>query len=378
MKKIAILGTSGSIGQSCIEVIRRHSDMFSLVGISVYTQKDCIPILLEEFKQIQVVAVKDLKAIHSYILKYPHIKFVEGEKGLIEIATMECDLVVNALVGFVGLVPTIQAILSHKDIALANKESLVAGGELVMKLAKENQVSIYPVDSEHSAIFQCMEKNEIHKIILTASGGPFYRKSLEEIENVSIQEALNRPNWKMGNKITIDSATMFNKAFEVIEAYWLFGVKENQIEVLIHPQSIVHSMIEYVDGGIKAQLGTPDMKLPIAYALNYPYRLSSISSFLDLAQLQNLNFYPVNLVRFEAISLAYQALKEKGTYATVMNAANEEAVHLYLNGKISFGSIVRLVKKTLSAHQNEKDLTLDKILSADKWAREYTRRLAYQ
>ena len=378
MKKIAILGASGSIGQSCIEVIRKHPSSFSLVAMSVYTQIDLLPSLLNEFQDLQIVAVKDLMSIPSYILKYPHIKFVEGDKGLVEVATSSCDLVVNALVGFVGLIPTIQAILNHKEIALANKETLVAGGEVVMRLAKENQVHIYPIDSEHSAIFQCMEKNEIHKIILTASGGPFYQKSLEEVENVSIHQALNHPNWKMGAKITIDSATMFNKAFEMIEARWLFDLSSDQIEVAIHPQSIIHSMVEYQDGAILAQLGTPDMKIPIAYALNYPQRLNHVSSFLNLKQMQNLNFYPVDNHRFEPIQLAYQALKEKGTYATVMNAANEEAVQFFLQEKISFGAITRFVKATLKAHHNDQQVTLEKIIAADQWARDYIRRLVNQ
>ena len=354
MKKIAILGASGSIGQSCIEVIRKHPSSFSLVAMSVYTQIDLLPSLLNEFQDLQIVAVKDLMSIPSYILKYPHIKFVEGDKGLVEVATSGCDLVVNALVGFVGLIPTIQAILNHKEIALANKETLVAGGEVVMRLAKENQV------------------------ILTASGGPFYQKSLEEVENASIHQALNHPNWKMGAKITIDSATMFNKAFEMIEARWLFDLSSDQIEVVIHPQSIIHSMVEYQDGAILAQLGTPDMKIPIAYALNYPQRLNHVSSFLNLKQMQNLNFYPVDDHRFEPIQLAYQALKEKGTYATVMNAANEEAVQFFLQEKISFGAITRLVKATLKAHHNDQQVTLEKIIAADQWARDYIRRLVNQ
>jgi len=281
MKKIAILGVSGSIGQSTIEVLKKHREQFTLVGISVYHNIDCLNDLLQDFLTIEVVGVKSLLDVQSYILNYPHVKFIEGEKGLESVATCHCDLVLNALVGFVGLKPTIQAIQAHKDIALANKETLVAGGELITQLIKEYGVHLYPVDSEHSAIFQCLEKNNPHKIILTASGGPFYQKTLNEIQNVSIKEALAHPNWKMGKKITIDSATMMNKAFEIIEAKWLFDLKEDEIEVVIHPQSIIHSMVEFKDGAIKAQLGTPDMKVPIAYALSYPKRLDNITSFLS-------------------------------------------------------------------------------------------------
>ena len=375
MKKIAILGVSGSIGQSTIEVLKKHREQFTLVGISVYHNIDCLNDLLQDFLTIEVVGVKSLLYVQSYILNYPHVKFIEGEKGLESVATCHCDLVLNALVGFVGLKPTIQAIQAHKDIALANKETLVAGGELITQLIKEYGVHLYPVDSEHSAIFQCLEKNEPHKIILTASGGPFYQKTLNEIQNVSIKEALAHPNWKMGKKITIDSATMMNKAFEIIEAKWLFDLKEDEIEVVIHPQSIIHSMVEFKDGAIKAQLGTPDMKVPIAYALSYPKRLDNITSFLSFKETKKLDFYPIDLKRFEAIDLAYQALKEKGTYATVMNAANEVAVEMFLKKQISFGSILNYIKETLSAHQNCLNLTLEKIVQADAWAREYTRRL---
>ena len=243
-----------------------------------------------------------------------------------------------------------------------------------MKLAQENNVKILPVDSEHSAIFQCLENNKINKIILTASGGPFFKKSIDELKEVSVEDALNHPNWKMGNKITIDSATMFNKAFEIIEASHLFGLNGEKIDVLIHPQSIVHSLVEFVDGSMKAHLAISDMKIPIAYALSYPVRLDNISKFLKLDEVCKLEFYKVNTDVFKPIKLAYVALKEKGTYPCVLNAANEEAVKLFLNKKIKFHEIYEIVDKTLKAHKNKKDITLQKVYQADSWAREYVRR----
>ena len=376
MKNIAILGASGSIGTSTLEVIKRHQDEFNLVAFSVFSKIDLIEPILQTFKGVKMVAVKSLDEVASLQLKYKDVKFVEKEEGLINIATLdEVDVVVSALVGFVGLTPTIKAIESGKDIALANKETLVVAGDIIMDLARKHNVKILPVDSEHSAIFQCLEKdNEVNKIILTASGGPFFKKSLKELEDVILKDALNHPTWIMGNKITIDSATMFNKAFEVIEASHLFNLKANQIEVIIHPHSIIHSIVEFKDGAMKAQMGVSDMKVPIAYALSYPNRLNNIANSLSLKEVAKLEFYEADLIRFEPLALAYNALKEKGTYPAVLNAANEEAVNLFLNGKIKFTDILKIVKNTLSAHNNDKDVTLDKIYLADAWARDYVRR----
>ena len=375
MKKIAILGASGSIGTSTLEVIRRHKDKFSLVAFSVYNRHEIVSSLLEEFNTIEVVCVKDLNDIKDLIKKYPKVSFKEKEEGLIDVALSSCDILVSALVGFVGLIPTIKAIENHKDIALANKETLVAAGEIVMQKAKENNVKILPVDSEHSAIFQCLENNEISNIILTASGGPFFRHTLQDLKNVTLKEALNHPTWKMGSKITIDSATMFNKAFEIIEAYHLFNVSSEQIKVLIHPQSIVRSMVEFKDCSIKAQLGVSDMKIPIAYALSYPTRLDNISTQLNLQDICKLEFYKADEERFIPLKLAYKALKEKGTFPCVLNAANEEAVNLFLNEKIQFHEIFEIVNNTIKAHKNKKGtLTLDDIVKADSWARDYVRR----
>lgn len=378
MKKIILLGASGSIGSNTIEILKRNKRKYQLIGFSVFSQIDKIEPILKEFKSIKMVSVKSLKEISNIIEKYPDITFVEKEEGLEDLASLKCDVLINAIVGFAGLKPTIKAIESKNNIALANKETLVVAGDLVMELAKQNNVKIVPIDSEHSAIFQCLEKgNKPHKLLLTASGGPFFKLKLDDLKNVCVEDALKHPTWKMGRKITIDSATMFNKAFEIIEAHHLFQMPLESIEVLIHPQSIIHSMVEFQDGSIKAQLGVSDMKIPIAYALSYPKRLSNVANFLDFATKTNLEFYKVDLNRFIAIKLAYEVLKEKGTYPCVLNAANEEAVDLFLNKKITFLQIFEIVEKTLNAHinSNGNKLSLNDILLADKWAREYVRRI---
>ena len=378
MKKIILLGASGSIGSNTIEILKRNKRKYQLIGFSVFSQIDKIEPILKEFKSVKMVSVKSLKEISNIIEKYPDITFVEKEEGLEDLASLKCDVLINAIVGFAGLKPTIKAIESKNNIALANKETLVVAGDLVMELAKQNNVKIVPIDSEHSAIFQCLEKgNKPHKLILTASGGPFFKLKLDDLKNVCVEDALKHPTWKMGRKITIDSATMFNKAFEIIEAHHLFQMPLESIEVLIHPQSIIHSMVEFQDGSIKAQLGVSDMKIPIAYALSYPKRLSNVANFLDFATKTNLEFYNVDLDRFIAIKLAYEVLKEKGTYPCVLNAANEEAVDLFLNKKITFLQIFEIVEKTLNAHinSNGNKLSLNDILLADKWAREYVRRI---
>lgn len=375
MKKVAILGASGSIGQNTLEVLEKHQDKFKLVSFSVYSNIKIIPTILEKFKDVEVVAVKALDEIQDIVKKYPQIRFVEKEKGLIEVAISSCDVVVCALVGFVGLKPVIEAIKCGKEIALANKETLVAAGDIVMTLAKKHHVKIVPIDSEHSAIFQCLENNNVNNIILTASGGPFYNYSNDKLEHVTLKDALKHPNWKMGKKITIDSATMFNKAFEVIEAHHLFSLSPERIKVIIHPQSIVHSFVEFEDGAMKAELGITDMKVAIAYALSYPCRLANVSSFLNLDN-KHLDFYNPNDYQQKVLSLAYKALKEKGTYPTVLNAANEEAVYLFLNEKIKFTDILKIVLEVLNNFKNiDHDLTLDDVYKADAWAREYVRRM---
>ena len=371
MKKIAILGASGSIGTSTLNVIRNHSDKFELVAFSVYNNISKIALILDEFKTVKLVSVKSLDEIKDLTCKYSDVKFVEKEEGLLEVSSIECDIVVNGLVGFVGLLPTLKAIESKNDVALANKETLVAAGSLVMKKAKENNVKIIPVDSEHSAIYQCLEDNKINSIILTASGGPFYKKSKEELMGVSVEEALNHPTWKMGAKISIDSATMFNKAFEIIEASHLFNLDGNKIEVIIHLQSVIHSMIEFNDGVIFAQMGVSDMRVPIKYALEYPnHTHHDLFQNLDLTKIKTLNFEEVSFDRYPLVKCAIEAVKKGGITATILNAANEAAVKLFLEDKIKFIDIEKIIMETLENPKylvfNNGDLTISKILMVNE------------
>jgi 1-deoxy-D-xylulose-5-phosphate reductoisomerase len=292
---------------------------------------------------------------------------------------LDYDIFVGAMVGFCGLAPTLEAIKRGKIIALANKETLVVGGELVTKLCNQYNAKLIPIDSEHSAIFQCLEgeeKNQVEKIILTASGGPFLNKNKASFANVTVKEALNHPNWKMGDKITIDSASMMNKGLEIIEAYWLFGVEKEKIEVVIHPQSIIHSMVQYIDGSIKAQLGLPDMKLPIQYALTYPDRLTNKFPRLNLAQIGNLTFFSPDLEKFECLMLAYNALSIGGTAPCIMNAANEIAVNKFLNGKIKFSHIPQLISTALEKIENHRSSDIDAIFECDKETREFVMALS--
>jgi 1-deoxy-D-xylulose-5-phosphate reductoisomerase len=302
-----------------------------------------------------------------------------GLEGLIAAATIaEADTVVSSIVGIAGLIPTYHAITHKKNIALANKETLVAGGRLIMAKAKENHVTILPVDSEHSAIFQsigCNKKSQLSKIILTASGGPFRTKTKEELQHVSLADALNHPNWKMGKKITVDSASLMNKGLEVIEAKWLFDVSAEEIEVCVHPQSIIHSMVEFVDGSVIAQLGLPDMKLPIQYALTYPDRLPMPGDRLNLAKIGNLSFEKPDLDRFPSLKLAYDALKAGDSACIVMNGANEAAVELFLNSKISFMEIPKLITAVLEKHEIRNNPCLEEIIEIDQWARSLTNAL---
>ena len=343
MKKIAILGVSGSIGTQSVDVISQHLDQYSLVAASVNTSIEYLEELLAKFSSLKHVCICDLKLFEEFKDKHSDINVYFGEEGLIKLATLpDVDYVVNAVVGFKGLIPTLEAIKNHKDIGLANKETLVAAGELVTKAIKEYNVNLYPIDSEHSAIFQCLNgenKKNVDKIILTASGGSFRDLTRSELVNVTLEQALKHPNWNMGPKITIDSATMVNKGLEVIEAYWLFNVELEKIEVLIHPQSVIHSMVQFEDKAIIAQLGTPDMRIPISYALSYPNRNKLNSSELDFAKVSNLTFKKPDFERFPALRLAYKSLEVLGTMPTVFNAANEEAVKLFMKGFIPFNKI---------------------------------------
>lgn len=375
MKNITVLGVTGSIGMQTVDVVKNHCDKFKIIAMSAgYNIKQVEEILaIIDVEYVCVVQKKDAQYLQE---KYPHLKVSYGQAGLIEIATLpQVDIVLNAIVGFAGLVPTIEAIKAKKDIALANKETLVVAGHIITRLVKENNVRLLPVDSEHSAIFQSLngEKyQQIRRIILTASGGSFRDKSRDELVGVTVEEALNHPNWSMGAKITIDSATLFNKGLEVIEAKWLFDVTYDQIDVLIHPESIIHSMVEFVDTSVIGQLGNPDMRLPIQYALTYPDRDDLVNGeALDLAKIASLTFKKPDLNRFKALALAYQAGKTGGSMPCVLNGANEMANELFRNNKIEFLQIEELVERALKAHQVVSNPTLEQLVEIDRWARKF-------
>jgi 1-deoxy-D-xylulose-5-phosphate reductoisomerase len=350
-KQIAILGSTGSIGTQALEVIQAHSDRFEVYALTANNQVD---LLIKQARIFQPEAVIIGNIAHYQKLKDAlsdlPIKVYAGSDAIAQIVESEpIDMVLTAMVGYSGLRPTIQAIKAGKAIALSNKETMVVAGEIINALATEHKVSILPVDSEHSAIFQCLEfYNPIEKIILTASGGPFRTFSEEELAMVTKKQALKHPNWDMGAKITIDSASMMNKGFEVIEAKWLFNLKPDQIEVLVHPQSIIHSMVQFQDGSIKAQMGLPDMKLPILYALSYPERLKTSFPRLDFAKFSSLTFEQPDMKKFRNLSLAYFAMEKGGTMPCVLNAANEIAVDAFLHDRIGFLEMSDLIEKTLN------------------------------
>lgn len=375
MKRICILGSTGSIGKQTLEVVDNLSTI-QVVGITANTNIDLLERQIRKYG-IKKVAVMDKEAAQKLKgnCKDLDIEVYEGIDGLIKIATLECaDLVVTSVVGMVGLRPTVAAIKLGKDIALANKETLVTAGDIIIKLAKENDVNIFPVDSEHSAIFQCLQGNdlkEVNKIILTASGGPFRGKDEEYLKTVTLKDALNHPNWSMGQKITIDSATMMNKGLEVIEAKWLFGLDIDQIQVVVHPQSIIHSMVEYKDGSVIAQLGEPDMRVPIQYALTYPSRVENNFPKLDFSKLDKLTFENPDYQTFKCLQLAYDSMSVGGTMTTVLNAANEKVVELYLKGKISFTDIPDIIDKVLKNHKVILDPSIKDILDVEQWTHRY-------
>ncbi|MGE0157160.1 MAG: 1-deoxy-D-xylulose-5-phosphate reductoisomerase [Geobacter sp.] len=378
MKQIAILGSTGSIGVSTLEIVAAHPDKFRVVSLSVGKNLELCARQVRQFrpKLVAVADPADLPRLRE-LLDGQDVELVGGLEGLCAVATADgVQMVVAAIVGAAGLVPTAAAIQAGKDVALANKETLVTAGHLFMELVARHQVKLYPVDSEHSAVFQSIEghrNQDITKIILTASGGPFRETPLERLKAVTVQDALNHPNWSMGRKITIDSATMMNKGLEVIEARWLFDAPPEKISVNIHPQSIIHSMVEYVDGCVIAQLGMPDMKAPIAYALSYPERVSSGVKPLDLTELSGLTFSKPDLERFPCLGLAYRALGEGESMPAVMNAANEVAVEAFLEGRISFLQIARVIEQTMDSHQAHRLASIDEVLAADQWGRETAR-----
>ena len=391
MKRVTILGSTGSIGTQALEIIRHNPDRFKVSGLTCGENVELLAMQIREFKPA-LVAVgnedsgKRLESILSSLhdsLDSSEDEFVKpeilsGEEGISEVARMDTDIVLNSLMGMRGLIPTLSAIEKGYDIALANKETLVAGGDLVMKLAREKGVKILPVDSEHSAIFQCLQGNSGHivnKLLLTASGGPFRGCSMEELKEVTPEMALKHPNWNMGRKITIDSATMMNKGLEVIEAMHLFNVDPSMIKVLVHPQSIIHSGVEFKDRAVLAQLGTPDMKVPISVALNYPDRLDlgNICEGLDFfGKAGTLTFEEPDIETFKCLKLALRAAAKRGTLPAVMNGANEVLVELFLDGEIGFTDIPDIIEKVMDEHETEMrdtEITLDNILKVDEWSR---------
>jgi len=369
MKRITILGSTGSIGKSALSVISTYRDRFRVVGLTAKASVDVILRQIEEFRP-EVVALYDRDSARE-LRKHTKVPVLEGESGVCEVAGYEgSDFVLSAIVGFAGLAPTLSAVRAKKTIGLANKECLVVAGELVIKEAQRQGVRILPVDSEHSAVFQCINgKKDIKKIILTASGGPFFGKKKKELSMVKVEDALKHPNWSMGKKITVDSATLMNKGFEVIEAHHLFGFEPEKIDVLIHSQSIIHCIVEFIDGSSVAHLSVPDMKAPIAYALSYPERLENVIPSLELSKIGTLSFSAPDNESFPCLSYAYQALREGGTATAVLNAANEVAVEAFLSKRIKFSSIPDIIKKTMDSHKNVPLDCLETVLLADREAR---------
>jgi len=379
-KKIAILGSTGSIGLNTLDIVRKSKGRFKVSGLAAGANVNLLEKQIREFKPKYAALFDEKKAA---ILKKRvgklKVEIFSGSEGLIKIAAIpETGMVVSAIVGAAGLFSTFAAIEKGKHIALANKESLVIAGELFIKKTSKNKVSVIPIDSEHSAIFQCIngtDNHKIKKIILTASGGPFLHYPAEKLKKVTISEALNHPNWKMGPKITIDSATLMNKGLEVIEAHWLFGIDANRIDVVIHPESIIHSMVEFVDTSIIAQMGMPDMRVPISYALNYPERVPTDLPSLNLSKQKPLTFIGPDYKRFPCLKYAFNALHIGKTMPAVLNAANEIAVQAFLNGSIPFIGIPKIIQKTMKKHKPEKLMKIADIIKADKWAREEAKKL---
>lgn len=378
-KNISILGSTGSIGTQTLDVVREIGG----INVKAITANNNIELLekqIREFKpDIAAVMNEEMAEKLKERVKDCGTKILSGIDGLIEAAVYkESDTVVTSVVGNIGIVPTFEAIKAGKNIALANKETLVSAGELIINAVKKYGVKLYPVDSEHSAIFQCLrgnEGNKIRRILLTASGGPFRGRKREELLNARAEDALKHPNWSMGKKVTIDSASLMNKGLEVIEAKWLFGVDVEDIEVIIHPQSIVHSAVEYEDGAVIAQMGEPDMKVPIQYALTYPKRVKNSFPKIDFAKRNSLTFEKPDMDTFKCLSLAYRAIKTGGTMPTVMNGANEMAVAAFLENKIGFLNIADIIEKTMMSYNVKYDYTVEDLVEADKWARNFSNNL---
>ena len=375
MKKIGILGSTGSIGTQTLEIVRSNSDL-QVVALAAGSNVNLMEQQVREFHPVLAVMGSEKAATDlRNCIADTDTKVLAGMEGMLELATLpQMEVLVTAIVGMIGIRPTIAAIEAGKTIALANKETLVTAGHIIMPLAKEKGVSILPVDSEHSAIFQSMHgenRERVSKILLTASGGPFRGKKTEELQNITVEDALKHPNWSMGRKITVDSATLVNKGLEVMEAKWLFDVEPEQIQVVVHPQSIIHSMVEYVDGGIMAQLGMPDMKLPIQYALFYPDRRPMDGKRVDFFALKSISFEEPDVKTFRGLQLAYDAIAAGGSMPTVFNAANEKAVGLFLDKKIRFLTIYDLIQGAMEQHKVIANPTVDEILEAEAQAHAY-------
>ena len=378
MKKISILGSTGSIGVNALNVVDNQRDDFNVIGLSAYKNSK---LLVEQVKKYEpeFVSIVDAEAAHrlEQELGTFDVKILKGREGLLELSSYgNVDLMLNALVGSSGMEPTINAIRSKVDVALSNKESLVMAGSIITNLANKTNVKIYPVDSEHSAIWQCLvgeDTKEINKIILTGSGGPFRELPIEKFNTITLDQALNHPNWEMGKKITIDSATMMNKGLEVIEAQWLFNMPTEKIKIVIHPQSIIHSMVEFKDKSIKAQLGLPDMKIPIQYALTYPSHCETDWDELDLTEIQSLTFEKPDFIKFPCMKLAFDVLNTGGTAPAVLNVANEQAVYRFLNQEINFNEIPSIIELACEKHEFVSDPSIDDILNIEKWSTNFVK-----
>ncbi len=378
MKGIAIIGSTGSIGTNTLRVVERLGDRFPIIGLAAGSRVEELSQQVSQFGP-RVVAVGTEEDAHEMRRRFPDVAVGSGIQGMVDVATHpDVDVLVSATVGAVGLVPTLRALEAGKTVALANKETLVMAGEIMTRAWRASGAQLFPVDSEHNAIHQCLAGRPGHslrRLWLTASGGPFRRASIEEMRRAGPSDALKHPTWQMGPKITIDSATLMNKGFEVIEACWLFDVKPSQVRIVVHPQSTIHSMVEFEDGSMLAQLGVTDMRLPIQYALTYPERLATDLPPLDLAEPMSLEFHPPDLDRFPCVQLAYQAIENGGTFPAVLNAANEIAVAAYLEERIGFLQIPEIVGETLARHQRRDADDLETVQAADDWAREEARRL---
>tara|TARA_B110000263_G_scaffold229572_1_gene223432 strand:+ start:1510 stop:2655 length:1146 start_codon:yes stop_codon:yes gene_type:complete len=374
MKTIGILGSTGSVGKQSLEVISNNQDKFSVKFLAANSNVNLLIKQTKKFKP-DFICIYDKSKYIQLRSNVSSTKVLSGHEGLMELCELSnIDIILNAIVGYSGLEPTLKIIESGTDIALSNKESIVQAGHLVMDLAKLMKVNIFPVDSEHSALWQCMvgeKKNTIRKIILTASGGPFRKLPKDDFYNITVKQALNHPNWKMGKKITIDSATMMNKGFEMIEAFWLFNIDPENIEIVVHPQSIIHSMVEYIDGSIKAQLSNPDMRLPIQYAFSYPERYELNDLKFDINNFSKLDIEPLDLNKFKCVRLSFDAINKGGSNPVVLNVSNDIAVDLFLNEKIKFIQIPDIIEECMNNHNYINSPRLSDILSLTKWTENY-------